>query len=94
MEDEFYDLSSFAVEDSSMEGMSLLDTVKSVKPNILIGKSGTCSIKQMHIQNVTIALVVKVHFSFFFVHNLLRFVNINDFCQGSLLVEVCSVRKY
>ena len=38
MEDEFYDLSSFAVEDSSMEGMSLLDTVKSVKPNILIGK--------------------------------------------------------
>ena len=38
MEDEFYDLSSFAVEDTSMEGMSLLDTVKSVKPNILIGK--------------------------------------------------------
>ena len=40
MEDEFYDLSSFAVEDTSMEGMSLLDTVKSVKPNILIGKLG------------------------------------------------------
>ena len=40
MEDEFYDLSSVAVEDSSMEGMSLLDTVNSVKPNILIGKLG------------------------------------------------------
>jgi len=39
MEDEFYDLSSFAVEDTSMEGMSLLDTVKKVKPNILIGLS-------------------------------------------------------
>ena len=37
MEDEFYDLSSFAVEDISMEGMSLLDTVNKVKPNILIG---------------------------------------------------------
>merc|ERR1719320_994188 len=39
MEDEFYDLSSFAVEDHSMEGMSLLDTVNKVKPNILIGLS-------------------------------------------------------
>ena len=38
MEDEFYDLSSFAVEDSSMEGMSLLDNVNTVKPNILIGR--------------------------------------------------------
>ena len=37
MEDEFYDLSSFAVDDASMEGMSLLETVKTVKPNILIG---------------------------------------------------------
>merc|ERR1719427_2666230 len=39
MEDEFYDLSSFAVDDVSMEGMSLLDTVKKVQPNILIGLS-------------------------------------------------------
>ena len=39
MEDEFYDLSSFAVDDASMEGMSLLETVKQVKPTILIGKS-------------------------------------------------------
>ena len=38
MEDEFYDLSSFAVDDVSMEGMSLLDTVKKVQPNILIGR--------------------------------------------------------
>ena len=48
MEDEFYDLSSFAVDDTSMEGMSLLDTVKKVKPNILIGKS-TISIISIHI---------------------------------------------
>jgi len=39
MEEQFYDLSSFAVDDPSMEGMSLLDTVKKVKPNILIGLS-------------------------------------------------------
>merc|ERR1711892_1337993 len=39
MEDEFYDLSSFAVDDASMEGMSLLETVKQVKPTILIGLS-------------------------------------------------------
>ena len=37
MEEQFYDLSSFAVDDPNMEGMSLLDTVKKVKPNIIIG---------------------------------------------------------
>jgi malate dehydrogenase (decarboxylating) len=40
MEDLFHDLSSFAVDDGSMEGMSLVDTIKAVKPNILIGLSG------------------------------------------------------
>ena len=39
MEEEFYDLSSFAVDDADMEGLSLLDTVRKVKPNILIGQS-------------------------------------------------------
>ena len=39
MEGEFYDLSSFAVSEADMEGMSLLETVKRVKPNILIGLS-------------------------------------------------------
>jgi len=39
MEEEFYDLSSFAVDDADMEGLSLLDTVRKVKPNILIGLS-------------------------------------------------------
>ena len=38
MEEEFYDLSSFAVDDAEMEGLSLLDTVRKVKPNILIGE--------------------------------------------------------
>ena len=40
MEEEFYDLSSFAVADAAMEGKSLLETVKMVKPNIIIGKKG------------------------------------------------------
>jgi hypothetical protein len=40
MEEQFYDLSSFAVDDPGMEGMSLVDTIKKVKPNILIGKLG------------------------------------------------------
>eukprot|EP00092_Neocalanus_flemingeri_P007799 GFUD01008420.1.p1 GENE.GFUD01008420.1~~GFUD01008420.1.p1 ORF type:complete len:638 (+),score=163.08 GFUD01008420.1:104-2017(+) len=39
MEEQFHDLSSFAVDDPAMEGMSLLDTIKKVKPNILIGLS-------------------------------------------------------
>jgi len=39
MEEDFYDLSSFAVADADMEGLSLLDTIKKVKPNILIGLS-------------------------------------------------------
>ena len=39
MEEEFYDLSSFAVNDADMEGLSLLDTVRKVKPNILIGEN-------------------------------------------------------
>jgi len=39
MEEQFYDLSSFAVDDPGMEGMSLIDTIRKVKPNILIGLS-------------------------------------------------------
>ena len=39
MEEEFFDLSSFAVQDAEMEGKSLLETVKAVKPNIIIGKN-------------------------------------------------------
>jgi len=39
MEEQFYDLSSFAVDDPAMEGMSLIDTINTVKPNILIGLS-------------------------------------------------------
>merc|ERR1712212_1425214 len=39
MEDLFYDLSSFAVDDASLEGLSLIDTINRVKPNVLIGLS-------------------------------------------------------
>jgi len=39
MEDLFYDLSSFAVDDPSLEGLSLIDTINMVKPNVLIGLS-------------------------------------------------------
>jgi hypothetical protein len=38
MEEFFYDLSSFAEDDVTMEGMSLVETIKRVKPTILIGK--------------------------------------------------------
>ncbi len=38
MEEFFHDLGSFAVDDINMDGMSLVDTIKTVKPNILIGK--------------------------------------------------------
>merc|ERR1719293_102207 len=39
MEDLFYDLSSFAVDDTSLEGLNLIDTINRVKPNVLIGLS-------------------------------------------------------
>ena len=38
MEELFEDLSNFAESDTNMEGMSLLDTVRRVKPSILIGQ--------------------------------------------------------
>ena len=40
MEELFYDLSSFAAEETEMEGASLLEVVKKIKPTILIGLSG------------------------------------------------------
>jgi len=40
MEELFMDLSNFAASDTSMEGMNLVDTVRKVKPSILIGLSG------------------------------------------------------
>jgi len=40
LEELFPDLSSFAKTDSSLEGLNLLETVKVVKPTILIGLSG------------------------------------------------------
>merc|ERR1719180_175058 len=40
LEELFPGLSSFAKTDSSLEGLTLLETVKNVKPTILIGLSG------------------------------------------------------
>lgn len=40
MEELFYDLSSFAAEETDKEGAGLLDVINLVKPNILIGLSG------------------------------------------------------
>ena len=39
MEEQFYDLSSFAARDHTMEGLSLLETIRRVRPTILIGLS-------------------------------------------------------
>ena len=38
MEEFFYDLTSFAEDDVTMEGMNLVETIKRVKPTILIGR--------------------------------------------------------
>jgi len=42
MEENFFDLSSFAARDEGMEGMSLLETIRRVRPSILVGLSA-CS---------------------------------------------------
>lgn len=42
MEENFFDLSSFAARDEGMEGMSLLETIRKVRPSILVGLSA-CS---------------------------------------------------
>ena len=42
MEENFFDLSSFAARDEGMEGMSLLETIRHVRPSILVGLSA-CS---------------------------------------------------
>ena len=39
MEETFYKLSEFAARDQSMEGLSLHETIKRVRPSILIGLS-------------------------------------------------------
>ena len=40
MEKFFFGLSTFAAEETNLEGIGLLETVKQVKPDILIGLSG------------------------------------------------------
>jgi len=42
MEENFFDLSSFAARDEGMEGLSLLETIRRVRPSILVGLSA-CS---------------------------------------------------
>lgn len=40
LEENFYSLTTFAEDDTTMEGMPLLEVVKKVKPSVLIGLSG------------------------------------------------------
>merc|ERR1719228_3056396 len=40
LEENFYSLTTFAEDDTTMEGMPLLEVVKNVKPSVLIGLSG------------------------------------------------------
>jgi len=40
LEENFYDLSAFAEDDTSLEGLNLLEVIKKVRPNVLIGLSG------------------------------------------------------
>jgi malic enzyme len=40
LEENFYSLTTFAEDDTSMEGMGLEEVVKNVQPNVLIGLSG------------------------------------------------------
>ena len=39
MEETFHKLSTFAAREESMEGLSLLETIKKVRPSILLGLS-------------------------------------------------------
>lgn len=52
LEENFYDLSTFAEDDTSMEGMKLLDVINKVKPNFLIGLSGCGGIFTGKLSNV------------------------------------------
>ena len=68
LEENFYSLTTFAEDDTSMEGLPLLEVVKQVKPTVLIGLSGCGGIfRDEVLTELSNGCPVSVNFPYFFV---------------------------
>ena len=80
LEENFYSLTTFAEDDTSMEGLPLLEVVKQVKPTVLIGLSGCGGIFTDEVlTELSNGCPVSVNFQYFFVLflNILNFFRTN-----------------